>query len=381
MTALIAPAGAVALAAALGEAARERRPVRIAGSGSKGRWGAPPRQERQILLSTQRLDEIRHHREDRIAEVGAGVPLGRLQSELAQAGQMLALDPPLGERATVGGIIATGDSGPLSHRFGTPRDLILGARLALPDGRIVDTGAPLPRRGSQAELTRLLCGSFGLLGVVVSVTVRLVPLPARTATALGLARGPHQLAAAARSLAAGPLELMALDYAWRGGRGGLLAQTAGPNAVMRAQRAAAILREQGLGGVEVTAADNALWARQRAGQRSSTAVIARVHTAPSQLAALLGVVDAVEATAVGRAGTGVSYLELDPARLVELVRLLPSGSAAQLLDHPAGSVGLPTAAATTPSPAVLALMRSLKRHFDPHGICNPGLSLGGVPIP
>ena len=170
-------------------------------------------------MSTARLAEIYAH--DRAEGYGpssaAGVKLERLQSELAAAGQMLALDPPMGDSATVGGIFATGDSGPLRHRFGTPRDQILGVTVALADGSVARSGAGVIRNVAGYDLGRLFCGSFGTLGVILSVTVRLIPAPQRTATALALATTPASLAAAASALARSPLELLALDLrlAWR----------------------------------------------------------------------------------------------------------------------------------------------------------------------
>lgn len=371
----IAPDSFSGFAAALAAAAAEGRAVRIAGSGTKGRWGAPVRRDGQLLLSTTRLDEIyEHNPAGATAVVGAGVRLEQLQAELAGSGQMLALDPPLGEVATVGGIFATGDSGPLRHRFGAPRDQILAITVALADGTVARSGSLGVGNVAGYDLGRLFCGSFGTLGVILSVTVRLAPLPDRTATALGLADDPTTLAAAAGALATAPLELSALDIAWRGGRGGLLAQAAGREARRPAERAAAIMSEARLKGVDVTDQDEGLWARQRAGQRSARRALVRVSARPSQLPLVLTLADLCEATLVGRAASGVSYLEMAPACVEVLRRGLAAGMHAELLDRPAAE---PAAAASDPwgpqdTPS-LALMRALKTSFDPGGVCNPGV--------
>ncbi len=377
-----APDSFSGFAAALAAAGGEGRSVRIGGAGTKGRWGAPPRQAGQSLLSTTRLNEISSHDPaEAIAVVGAGVALERLQAALAPAGQMLALDPPCGDSATVGGIFATGDSGPLSHRFGTPRDQILAVTVALADGSVVRSGPGTRRHGAGYDLARLFCGSFGTLGVILSLTVRLARLPEATATALGLTDDPHTLTAAAAAVAAAPLELHALDIAWRGGRGGLLAQAAGPAAERRAARAATVMIAGGLRQVDVDSRDTSLWARQRAGQRSVRHALVRISARPSQLPRLLALADACQATVVGRAASGVSYLELEAGQLHELRRGLVSGMHAELLDRPAQAPA-PTAASAdhldSPSDPARALMQAVKTRFDPHGVCNPGLSLAGI---
>src|SRR5207248_10958640 len=116
-------------AAGLAAAAADGERVRIRGGGTKLSWGrAAP--EADVELHTAKLDRIvEHNAGDLTAVIEAGTPLSRVQSELASRQQMLVVDPPLGvgsRQATVGGVIATADSGPLSHRYGAPRDLVLG---------------------------------------------------------------------------------------------------------------------------------------------------------------------------------------------------------------------------------------------------------------
>src|SRR5205085_8541658 len=150
--------------------------------------------------------------------------------------------------------------------------------------------------------------------VILSVCVRLHPLPAATATALAASTDPETLADAAGALAKAPLELESLDVAWRSGRGGVLARVAGAEAAPRAQRAAELMRSSGLDQVETADDDASLWARQRAGQRSRERSIVRVAARPRELSVVLRATDASGGTLVGRAGLGVSYVELDPDR-------------------------------------------------------------------
>src|SRR6185312_380610 len=109
--------------------------VRPVGGGTKLAWGGGG-PEGAADLETSALNEILEHNVgDFTAVLGAGVRLADAQARFAAEGQMLALDPPLGadDGATVGGVIATGDSGPLRHRFGGVRDLVVGMTVILSD--------------------------------------------------------------------------------------------------------------------------------------------------------------------------------------------------------------------------------------------------------
>ena len=104
-------------------------------------------------------------RGDLTATLPAGATLARGQRACWRAsGQWLPLDPPLADRATIGGIVATNDSGPRRHRYGAPRDLIIGIEIALADGRVAKAGGRVVKNVAGYDLARLLCGSFGSLG-------------------------------------------------------------------------------------------------------------------------------------------------------------------------------------------------------------------------
>jgi glycolate oxidase FAD binding subunit len=358
--------------------------VRVRGGGTKLAWGAAV-PEPAIELRTRRLDRIiEHNAGDLTAVLQAGVPVARAQEAFAGAGQMLALDPPLGRPgagdsgdATIGGLVATGDCGPLRHRYGAPRDLVLGITVALSDGTIARSGGKVIKNVAGYDVAKLFAGSFGTLGVILSVSVRLHPLPVGTATALGASADPRALAAAAVALSGAPLELEALDLAWRGGRGGLLARSAGAEPARRARRVADLMRKVGLESVDVVTADEQLWARQRAGQRSEERALVRVAARPSQLASVLTAADSCSGTLVGRAALGSSYVELDPEAVESLRAGLPAGAVAVVLDAPASSRATldPWGSVT---PTALELMRRIKQRFDPAGACNPGVFAGGI---
>ena len=101
----------------------------------------------------------------------AGVRLADAQAAFAAEGQMLALDPPDGG-ATVGGIVATADSGPLRHRYGSVRDLVVGMTVALSDGTVAKSGGKVIKNVAGYDLAKLFSGSFGTLGLIASVAVR-----------------------------------------------------------------------------------------------------------------------------------------------------------------------------------------------------------------
>ncbi len=398
MTTTVRPDSFEEAATALAAAAAAGQQVRIAGAGTKLGWGGAVAGE--VTLSTLALDAtLEHNAGDLTAIFEAGVPLARVQAEVAERGQMLALDPPLapptaggapdddaarspdGARspagATLGGVFATGDCGPLRHRFGQPRDLILGVTVALSDGTIARAGGKVIKNVAGYDLGKLFTGSFGTLGVILSVSVRLHPLPVARVTAVASTDAPELLRDAAIRLARAPLELEALDVAWRAGEGRLLARAAGREASRRADRAAQLMRETRLELLDVSDDDSDLWERQRAGQRSATQAIVRVAARRAQLHAVIAAADGVGASLVGRAAFGTSYLELDPARIAELRSSLPTGAVSTVLDVPPAHRDLATAW-DAPAESAAELMRAVKRRFDPPGVCNPGAFVAGI---
>jgi len=381
MAAELAPTSFEDTAAALAAAAAESRSVRIVGGATKLGWGAVP-QEPDVILSTAGLDQIVEHNEgDLTAVLESGVPLARAQATFAKSGQMLALDPPLGLRgrsdATIGGVLASGDSGPLRHRYGAGRDLVLGMTVALSDGTVARSGGKVIKNVAGYDIGKLFCGSFGTLGVILSVSLRLHPIPVEIVSVLGAASDPELIARAGERLAAAPLELEALDVAWRAGRGGLLAQVGGAEATRRAERVAGLMREAELEDVEVSADDERLWARQRAGQRSDGRALVRVAAPPSSLPAVLRAADACGGTLVGRAAFGLSFIEVEPEAAQTLRERLPPGAVAVLLDAPGELRDAIDPWGLDQGPA-LELMRRVKQRFDPARACNPGLFVGGI---
>src|SRR4029450_11527701 len=123
-------------------------------------------------------------------------------------------------------------------RYGGPRDLVVGMRVALSDGTLARAGGKVIKNVAGYDLAKLFAGSFGTLGAIVEVCVRLHPLPAATVTARGAGADPSRVAAAARSLSHEQVELQCLDVRWAGGEGAVLARAAGASPRPPAERAA-----------------------------------------------------------------------------------------------------------------------------------------------
>jgi glycolate oxidase FAD binding subunit len=367
-------------AAALGDASAAGETVRMVGSRSKASWGASGQPADRELHTGGLCRLVEHNAGDLTAVLEAGVPLAAAQAAFASAGQMLALDPWPGSppEATIGGILATADSGPLRHRYGAPRDLVLGMTVVLSDGTVARSGGKVIKNVAGYDLAKLFCGSFGTLGLIASVNVRLHPRPVATTTAVGVTKDPAVLARTAGALAAAPLELERLDISWERSGGMLLAQCGGTRAGDRAQRAAAMMGQAGLSESETVVQDDEVWNRQRARQRSQDGVLLRVAARPSQLADLLRATEACAASAVGRASLGHCSIEVAPEAAATLVNQLPAGVPWTLADAPTSArAALDPWGPGAPEP-VLELMRRVKARFDPTGTCNRGLYVGGI---
>ncbi|MBA2536286.1 MAG: FAD-binding oxidoreductase [Actinobacteria bacterium] len=364
--------------------AADGRTVRARGGGTKYDWGAAVT-DAGIEISTSGLARIvEHNSGDLTAIVEAGVPFGDAQAAFAAAGQMLALDPPLGNggAATIGGVVATGDVGPLQHRYGAPRDLLLGITVALADGTIATSGGKVIKNVAGYDLAKLFAGSFGTLGIILRVVVRLHPLPRATATLIGSSEDPAAVAAAAARAAHAPLELESLDLFWENGGGRVLLRFGGVSAETQAAAFARALGESGVE-TEVRADDEDLWSGQRARQRSVEGVVLRVSGLPSELERVLRAADRLDASVIGRAGLGVSWIALparnadDLAAAVEQVRRELAPAPCVVLDAPSDvrdrvDVWGPT------DEALVQLMRRVKERFDPSGACAPGIFVGGI---
>src|ERR1700760_2958348 len=174
----VAPSKTEEVAATVRQARQNRWPVTAVGGGTKQNWGYAV--EPRLLLEMRSLDQLREHTwQDMTCSVEAGCTWAALQAGLAQHGQFVALDPLWPDKATVGGIVATNDSGALRLRYGALRDLVIGMTIVLADGTIAHTGGKVVKNVAGYDLHKLMIGAFGTLGIVTSVNFRLHSLPQR----------------------------------------------------------------------------------------------------------------------------------------------------------------------------------------------------------
>jgi glycolate oxidase len=174
---VIMPTSADQISKILKIANRERIPVVPRGAGSGFSGGSIP-VKGGIVLSLERMNKIlEFDEEDLIAVVEPGVVLGRFHRLVESKGLFYPPDPSSSDFCTIGGNVAENASGPRSMKYGGTRNYVLGLEAILPDGRVFKTGARTVKSVAGYDLTRLMVGSEGTLGVVTKITLRLLPLP------------------------------------------------------------------------------------------------------------------------------------------------------------------------------------------------------------
>lgn len=349
MSEILQPDSPQALAQALAEANAAQRLVAPRGGGTKTDWGNPGARA-DIVLSTVNLHRVIEHAwGDMTVTVEAGCTIAALQATLAEHGQRLAIDPLWPERATIGGILATNDSGALRLRFGSLRDLIIGITVALPDGTLAMSGGKVVKNVAGYDLPKLMTGALGTLGVITQAIFRLHPLPANTRTltakvdsleaaqTLMLQIQDSQLAHSALQLRTVPLEV---DILLEGTEAGIAAQ----------QKQLPQFQES----------SHQVWQARRELWPAGDATIAKFSVLPSQIA------DAVTRLKPERAviqATGIGYARLTkPSRDLDNMTIL-TPSPLDAWSHPADA---------------LPLMRAVKQQFDPGSILNRGRYVGGI---
>ncbi len=147
-------------------------------------------------MSSERLNRVLDYSPtDMVVSVQSGVTLTKLQSVLGEHGQQLPIDPVVSDKATLGGIVATGASGFLRILYGSLRDMTIGMRTVYPDGNIVKTGDKVVKNVAGYDMTKLFIGSLGSLVFISEVAFKLRPLPAHVELCLlaGSSEQVHQL--------------------------------------------------------------------------------------------------------------------------------------------------------------------------------------------
>ncbi|HET9112169.1 MAG TPA: FAD-binding oxidoreductase [Ktedonobacterales bacterium] len=189
-----------ALGAALALAAEAGAAVAPWGAGSRMALGYPPARL-DLVLSLERLDRVvTYDPADLTITVEAGMTHAVLNRTLAEARQTLPLDPPLPERATIGGTLATGSVGLRRSLYGAPRDVTLGIGAFDAAGQALKAGGAVVKNATGYGMTRLYIGSLGSLCVIGTASFKLTPQPETEATVLAAAHEPRSMLAAAQAV-------------------------------------------------------------------------------------------------------------------------------------------------------------------------------------
>ncbi len=176
------PASVEDLARLVANAAKENAASVPWGGGTMQHLGGVPRRY-DLAIQTTRLHRVLEYAPDDLTiTVEAGITLAQLQEQLAAHNQFLPIDPPMPERATIGGILATNSDGPLRLRYGPPRDFTLGMRVVNAEGKIAKSGGKVVKNVAGYQLPKLYIGSLGTLGIIVETTFKVWPKPPEQVT-------------------------------------------------------------------------------------------------------------------------------------------------------------------------------------------------------
>jgi glycolate oxidase FAD binding subunit len=333
-----------------------------------------------LVIETAKLDRLVAHRHgDMTVTVQAGMPLAALNRRLSEHRQYLPIESAF-EAATVGGIVATNDAGPMRHRFGTPRDLIIGVTLAMTDGRLVKAGGTVVKNVAGYDLGKLVSGSHGTLAAIVDATFKLLPLPLASSTLVGSYVDGVALARDVAVLHGSQVELTACDVSAAKGRWILLMRMASSPAATEAQAAEARRLLSSAPTVVSGEGEAALWDEHMRAPWSEEGVVLRLSWLPASLPAVVALVGRLQdrgcevAVFAGRTiGAGLLRLEGDDAAIVAAIGELRASSevghvvvlrAARRLKEQLDVWG--------PATGAVEVARVLKRKFDPEGILNAG---------
>jgi glycolate oxidase FAD binding subunit len=353
--------------------------VRPRGGGTKFSWGGPC--DPSAIVSTSGLNDVmEHNAPDMTAVLRAGTPLATAQQIFAEARQMLALDPPLvDDAATIGGIIATNDSGPLRHRYRAGRDLVLGMTVVLGDGTLARSGSRVIKNVAGYDIAKLFAGSLGTLGLIVEMIVRLHPLPTRTVTVMGESDAPSIIQAGALALSHAPLEIESLDADWRDGSGRVLARFGGVAPEGQISTARTHLEKAGLEVSEVED-DSGIWSGQREQQRARQGELSfKVSALPGDFARVADATRRLQGRLVGRAGLGLYWVRVPSSvQLSEVRSALGEVARHIVLQDASENVRADADVWGEPDGGGLRLMQAIKSRFDPANVCAPGVHVGGI---
>jgi glycolate oxidase FAD binding subunit len=338
-------------------AGRARTAFRLRGAGTKDFYGETLAGEIFDLSAWRGI--VAYEPSELVITARCGTPLSELEAALAERAQFLAFEPPaFGADPTVGGVIATGLSGPRRMYAGAARDFVLGTRLLRADGELLRFGGEVMKNVAGFDVSRLLCGSLGILGIITEVSLKVLPRP-RTEQTLRLELPAASAVESFNRWAGLPLPLS--GAAWYQGSAWVRLSGAPP--------AVGAARER-IGGEPIdAAAAQAWWDALRHCQLPlfGRAVLWRLSLPPA-------------APPLALAGE----LLIDWGGALRWYADPPHDAAMRTLASAAGGTALcwrgpaPEGRFHPLTPAVARLHRRLKARFDPRGIFNPGRLINGA---
>ena len=368
------------------------------GSGSKLGWGGVGK-DIDLVVSTERLNRIIEHAVgDLTVTVEAGVKFSDLQNVLTKTNQFLPLEPAYPQDATIGGIVATADSGSLRHRYGGIRDMLLGLSFVRSDGQIAKAGGRVVKNVAGYDLMKLFTGSYGTLGIITEVTLRVYPVPEASGTVV-LTGEAEAIASATKTLLASALSPTAVDLLStqlvsqlsRGQGIGLIVrfQSVSESVKEQSSRLLEVGQQLGLSGTFYTEADEVkLWQQLPEQIWESTqppAITCKIGVSPTAAVATLTKLDALTASsALGliHAGSGLGLLRLDPTvttpqTILELRRSCQDQSGfLSVLEAPISLKQQLDVWGYNGN--ALEIMRRIKQQFDPKNLLSPSRFVGGI---
>jgi glycolate oxidase FAD binding subunit len=375
-TLTVSPANTQQISAVLAFALKNRLTVTPLGGDTKQLWGrgtAP-----HIYVSLTRLNRvIEHPWQDLTCTVQAGCTWSSLQQALAQHGQFVALDPLFSDRATVGGIRATNDSGALRQKYGSLRDLVIGMTLVLSDGTIARTGGKVVKNVAGYDLCKLLTGSLGTLAVITEANFRLHPLPQHARSFTVATSQASRLAPLLAAIRASHLLTQSLQLRRNGAEAHLDICL---NAHPQAQQDATLTQMVKYEGLILQEASDDIW-REREALFTIDTTVLRISTLPAQACSFADQLQFtqpdVQAVSVSQAiGLHDVALHGSSDAVNAVIRQVRADAQNTVAILQTGQ-GVDASPFVINAP-VLSLMHAVKRNFDPDGILNPGKFFAGA---
>lgn len=375
------------LAAVIATAHTNNWRVLPCGSGSKLSWGGLAKGV-DIVVSTERINQlIEHAVGDLTVTVEAGMKFSDLQALLAKSRQFLALDPTAPESATIGGIVATGDTGSLRQRYGSVRDQLLGITFVRADGQIAKAGGRVVKNVAGYDLMKLLTGSYGTLGFISQLTFRLYPLAEASGTVVltGKAEAVSQAADILRGSALTPVQadLLSTKLVSSLGLGqglGLIArfQSISESVKEQSNRVLEVGQKLGLDGAIFADDDEAnLWQRlqKRIHSTATESVITcKIGVLPTAAVEILTQVE----LGLIHISSGLGLLQLESKNQVLKIRDRTQAHRGFLTVLSAPIAVKEQIDVWGYTDNALPLMRRIKEQFDSKNILSPGRFVGGI---